>query len=101
MSIKICKDGTEPVIREALQYLERRHGLPGSQIQSVSVYAKVNEPIVITVTLFVQDEEPAWPTEDPRPVEDVHLPEIPRVDDLGTPLHAEDVGDLEPTYDPR
>jgi hypothetical protein len=57
VSIIIAKDGTEPVIGEAVAYLERRYGLPAKDIQAVNVYAKAGDPIAITVTLFMQEDD--------------------------------------------
>jgi hypothetical protein len=57
MSIIMCKDGTEPTIAAAVQYLERRYGIPASHIHAASVAAEVGQPIRITVTLFQQSDE--------------------------------------------
>ncbi len=57
MTVIICKDGTEATIAEAVQYLERRYGIPASHINAASVAAEVGQPIRISVTLFQQSDE--------------------------------------------
>lgn len=57
MSAIITDSGSEPVIGEAIAYLERRYGLPRQDIQAVNVYARVGDPTTITVTVFMEHEE--------------------------------------------
>jgi hypothetical protein len=65
--------GNEPIIAEALAYLERR-GIPRGDVRGLAIHAEVGDAIRMDVSLYVQDE-------------------TPRVDELGTPLLASDVGD--------
>jgi hypothetical protein len=57
MGIKICKDGTELGIREAVDYLERRYGIPAEDMRAVAVLGEVGQAIAITVTVFVTEDE--------------------------------------------
>jgi hypothetical protein len=56
MTMMICKDGTEIGIREAVEYLERRYGIPPSNISAVTVSAEVGQPIRLSVDLYWQTE---------------------------------------------
>jgi hypothetical protein len=56
MTMMICKDGTELGIREAVEYLERRYGIPASDIHAVTVSAEVGQPIRLSVDLYWQTE---------------------------------------------
>jgi hypothetical protein len=49
------RNGDEPIIREAIEYLERR-GIPRGEIRRLEIVAEVDEPITITPTLYVQTE---------------------------------------------
>jgi hypothetical protein len=57
MGIKICKDGTEPGIREAVDYLERRYGIPAKDMHAVATVAVVGQPIAISVSVFMHEDE--------------------------------------------
>lgn len=56
MSLIVCQGGKEPTIREAIDYLERKYGIPAGDIRAVSVNGEVGNPILITVTVYQQDE---------------------------------------------
>lgn len=49
------RNGSEPLIREAIEYLERQ-GITHNQIHRLVIDAEVGEPITITPTLYVQTE---------------------------------------------
>jgi hypothetical protein len=55
MSAVIAKYGTEPLIREAVDYLVRR-GIPVSEMRDVTVRSAFGDFQTITVTLIVQAE---------------------------------------------
>lgn len=57
--------GNEPVLQEALDYLERR-GIPKAHIRSITVDAEIGQPIRIDVSLFMH-EEPEPAAEPPAP----------------------------------
>jgi hypothetical protein len=66
--IKICQSGNEPGVRQALDYLGKRYGIPDGEVRGVSLAAEVGQPIAITVTVLMhEDEAPAeGPTKDGR-----------------------------------
>lgn len=57
MSIVVTRTGQESGIREVMDYLERRYGIPAKDICAVSVQTEVGSPIRITVTVYQQVEE--------------------------------------------
>lgn len=57
MSIVITRTGQEPGIREAMDYLERRYGIPARDIRAVTLTTEVGQPVQITVTVYQQVEE--------------------------------------------
>jgi hypothetical protein len=59
MAIKLVT-GREPVLAEALSWLESR-GLKPTEIRAVSIDAKVGAPLIITVSLIVQDPAEVTP----------------------------------------
>lgn len=61
MTVKLCRDGKEVGLREAVDYLERRYGIPSGHMRMVSVTGEVGAPIAITVVVFMQQDEPAKP----------------------------------------
>jgi hypothetical protein len=72
MGFLICEKGDETGIREAVEYVSRRYGIPPSDIVAVNTYGRVGEPVQVTLTLFVHAEEPLPdPEGDQRPVETV------------------------------
>lgn len=56
MSRQIVKNGKEPLLREAVAYLERR-GIPASDIVAVRMDAEVNRPLRLSVDLYVSDDD--------------------------------------------
>ncbi len=56
MSKVACESGKEPGIRDAIDYLERKYGIPAEHIRAVSVDGEVGHPVTVSVTLFWQDE---------------------------------------------
>jgi hypothetical protein len=52
MSLIIVKDGKEPMVREAMAYVERL-GIPSTQIRRLTVDAQVGQPLVVGLELFV------------------------------------------------
>lgn len=75
--------GNEPILEEALAYLERR-GIPRGEIRRLEIAAEVGQPITLTPTLYVQAE----PAENPPSTLASYLAER---DDLGQPLDAANV----------
>jgi hypothetical protein len=60
MTIKVIKTdglatGTEPILEEALAYLERR-GIPRGEIRRLEIVAEVGYVITLTPTIYVQAE---------------------------------------------
>lgn len=62
--LKTCM-GNEPILQEALDYLERR-GIPKAHIRSITVDAEIGRPVMIDVSLFMH-EEPEPAAEPPAP----------------------------------
>lgn len=56
MSIKIVKTGEETEIQAAMAYLDRTYGIPAGHVAGIMVDAQVNEPMKITVTVYVRSE---------------------------------------------
>jgi hypothetical protein len=52
--------GREPVLAEALAWLESR-GIEPKEIRAISIDAEVGEPLVIKVTLLVHDPREVTP----------------------------------------
>jgi hypothetical protein len=52
MSVIIVKDGKEPMVHEAMAYVESL-GIPATQIRRITVDAKVGQPLVVGLELFV------------------------------------------------
>lgn len=62
MSLVICQSGKEPGVRDAIDYLMRRYGIPAKEIRAVGVDTEVGSPIRITVTVY-QQVEPGFTAE--------------------------------------
>lgn len=56
MSIKVVSTGKEPLIRDAVAWLEER-GIKPAEIRSVSVDATVGQPLTLSVVLIVRDPD--------------------------------------------
>lgn len=52
----ICQSGKEPGIREAIDYLDRQYGMPSRDIKAVAIEGEIGRPILITVTVYMQNE---------------------------------------------
>jgi hypothetical protein len=55
MSLILVKDGNEPMVHEAMAYVESL-GIPAAQIRRITVDAKVGQPLVVGLELFVPEE---------------------------------------------
>lgn len=71
MTVKIVRDGKELGIREIVDYLERHYGIPSADMRSVSVVGEVGEPVLVTVSVYMQNE----PADLPGPVGEEAAPE--------------------------
>jgi hypothetical protein len=93
VSIIIAKDGKEVGLREAVDYLERRYGIPSSHMRMVSVTGEVGAPIAITVVVFMQQDEPAKKPEPLRgnvqPLDAGEVGEVPEGWTTGPPPERE------------
>jgi hypothetical protein len=54
---EIVQSGSEPIIAEAIAYLERL-GIPRVDIRALTIEAEVGDVITITPTLYVRKERP-------------------------------------------
>lgn len=68
----VVADGQDPITKPALEYLARAYGIPPQHVRTIETYSSVGDAQTITVTLFVQREEPTHMGEPvPAPAADV------------------------------
>lgn len=56
MSRRIVRTGQEPILREAVDWLESK-GIPATSIRAVSMDAEIGQPMSITATFYVDESE--------------------------------------------
>lgn len=56
MTLRIVKTGQEPILREAVDWLESK-GIPAKCIRAVSMDAEIGQPMTITATFYVDEPE--------------------------------------------
>lgn len=56
MTLRVVKTGQEPILREAVDWLEGK-GIPATCIRAVSMDAEIGQPMTITATFYVDESD--------------------------------------------
>jgi hypothetical protein len=64
MSVRIVRDGQDPLIKPVLDYLARTYRMPAGHIRDLKMDNSTGGPIWLTVTVAVQQEDLPEPAAD-------------------------------------